>query len=332
MYLTTHARTALPAEILFLILEQIILDSDILTLKALSAVSKIFHPSCRKHLFRRISITISSDRRYDQAGQHAVDSFLEFAEFLTSNPHVLKSIRRLVLLEVSCPPSLTLEAPSADEEDVVQRWRTVAAPLTRILEGIESLQSLEIRSDAELDWASFDAGVKRAVYTLLRRTACADAAVRLAALRGVSDADLLALVIPCADVALTQVRFDLNGTRSTSFARQRSAPSCGNPADIKQAALCRLRLGREMGMDALDWLVHHPESLAGVRYLTMESLSCAAALEDMWKFVQGTRHALEHLEWWLEDLAFRETGEFRVRCAALVWSGIRADADVPQRT
>ncbi len=42
----------------------------------------------------------------------------------------------------------------------------------------------------------------------------------------------------------------------------------------------------------------------------MESLSCAAALEDMWKFAQGTRHALEHLEWWLEDLAFREAGEF----------------------
>ncbi len=313
MHVTMYTRTALPVEIIFLVLEQIILDDDIHTLKSLSAVSKMFHPLCRKYLFRRIIITISSDRRYIQAGHDAVDSFLEFSEFLTSNPHVLKSIRRLVLLEVSGPPSMTLQAPSADEEDITQRWRTVAAPLTRILEGIEHLQSLEIRSDAELDWASFDAGVKRAMYTLLRRTASADATVRLAALRGVNDADLLALIVPCADVAFTQVRFDLSGTRNTSFAWPGPLPDCASPwnsADKKEAALCRLRLGREMGLDALDWLVHHPESLAGVRHLTMESLSCAAALEDMWKFAQGTRHALEHLEWWLEDLAFREAGEF----------------------
>ncbi len=178
--------------------------------------------------------------------------FSSFPNSSLPTPHVLKSIRRLVLLEVSGPPSMTLQAPSADEQDITQRWRTVAAPLTRILEGIEHLQSLEIRSDAELDWASFDAGVKRAMYTLLRRTASADATVRLAALRGVNDADLLALIVPCADVAFTQVRFDLSGTRNTSFAWPGSPPDCASPwnsADKKEAALCRLRLGREMGLE-----------------------------------------------------------------------------------
>ncbi|KAF9485075.1 hypothetical protein BDN70DRAFT_871771 [Pholiota conissans] len=345
----------LPVEVLYLILDEVILGRDFCSLKTISMVSKTFRPLCRKHLFRRIVLTFASDRHYAQNSRDKPSSFLEFAAFLISNPHILKSVRKIVLRDISgisswnshltdiypgtgcnfapddvhLPTSTLVVHPYPTHTHAHPKWDTIAGPLAQILGSLEHLQALEIRSELELDWTTFDAQVKDAIYSLLARPSCGAASVLLAALHNVRDRDLLEFVKHCGDLTLANVRFSLRGLRRNvalggfwkdGIEMHEEGDSDGDddiaPRLLVQeidgqppAALHKLRLGRQVGVDAVDWLSHHPASLVGVKHLTMESLSAAVPVSDCWSFAQGTRSSLEHLEWWLEDLAFREQSD-----------------------
>lgn len=351
----------LPVEVLYLILDQVILGGDFCSLKNMSMVSKMFRPPCRQHLFRRIVFTFASDRHYAQI-RDGPTAFLEFAAFLISNPHILKSIRQVVLRDVSgissWTPHFVVTAPASGFDFVSgdvhsstsiraprphththahPKWDMIAGPLSRILGSIEHLQALEIRSELELDWTKFDTQAKNAIYSLLARPSCATVSVLLASLRNVRDGDLLEFVGHCGDLTLLNVHFSLRGLRRVAipavYARDGEETHSEDEGEGEhgslvlqvtdrppQVALRKLKLGRHIGTDALDWLAHHPASLVGVKHLTMESLSAAVPIADYWAFAQGTRASLEHLEWWFEDLAFREQCEFC--CCRLISNGI----------
>ncbi|KAF8965036.1 hypothetical protein BDZ97DRAFT_810625 [Flammula alnicola] len=281
----------LPEDVLYLVLEEVITARDFSTLKAMSLASQAFLPLCRSHLFRDVTIPFASDRHYAQC-ENSSDDFAQFSSFLISSPHITQSIRRLVLSDVS---GISNWSPLEEEPlgNAPSNWSTISAPLTRILREIEHLQTLEIRSELELDWTSFDAEVKQAIYDILQQPSCASTRLRLSSIRNICDPDLVDFLSACTNITFAQARFSLKSFTSSA-------------SGALKISLNTVKLGRHMGVEALDWLQHYPASLAGVRRLIIESLSAAVPVSDFWAFAQGTRDSLSHLEWWFEDLAYRE--------------------------
>lgn len=303
-YSIVQTHECLPAEVIFLVLEEVLQHGDSSTLKAMSLASKAFLPLCRSKLFRDVSIKFASDRHYSQRQIDLAatsETFIQFTTFLTSNTHIIKSIRRLSLHNVSTMSKWNL-TPGAPLPPVDQHgWSTASDPLVRLMGQVEYLQALEIRSEIELDWTTFDVQIKRSIYDLLQRSSCAFASLGMSSIVNIRDTDLCMLLSTSADISFSRAWFTLEGPKSLP-----EPPSCLVP----RRPLETLQLDRSMVNDALDIMQYYPESFSGVRRLIMESLSSAAPVSQFWTFAQAIRETLNHLEWWFEVPASRTHREF----------------------
>jgi hypothetical protein len=289
--------TILPVELIHLILDKVVDADDTPTLKAMSLVCTWFAPHCRSSLFRWVTIEFASDSHYAEGGLYSKNEarrFQEFMAFLDAKPSIVHSIRHLILLDLSRTWSVPVGSPT---------WTTVSQPLCRLVARLKGLHGLEIRSEIQLDWTTFDAAIKRSIYRVFRRDSTASVAemphLRIAGVVNIQDVDIWTLLCSAPAVTVAHACFNLQGPNSKSFAGHSSRELLGrNPPET-------LRLGRSMGDNALDMVRHYPGILGRVRRLTIESLSAAAAVSQFWTVALASRETLEHLEWLLEDLAYR---------------------------
>lgn len=287
----------LPLELIHLILDEVIRAEDTPTLKAMSLTCTWFSPHCRESLFRQVTIAFASDGHYREGGQYSrneVRQFQDFMAFLDAKPAIVRSIRHLILLDLSRIWSVPIDSPT---------WTTVSQPLCRLLARLEGLHGLEIRSEIQLDWTTFDAAIKRGIYGVFRRGLRLSGAempqLRIAGVVNIQDVDIWTLVSSAPAIALAHASFNLQGPDSKSFAGLSSHEL------LWRSMPETLKLGRSMGDNALDMVRHYPGILGRVRRLTIESLSAAAAVSQFWTVALASRETLEHLEWLLEDLAYR---------------------------
>ena len=150
--------SALPFDIIALIIDTVGENNDTNLLKELALVSHSFHQICSKHLFATVELH-DADRKY-----HVASSKNGFIKLLKSRPDVVNYIRKLTYEVSDNLQSLRLSPthPCFDNDN-----HLVLSLLPSLLRTIPRLNCLTITA-SQLDWTTLDSSLTSALLYLMQ--------------------------------------------------------------------------------------------------------------------------------------------------------------------